>query len=168
VEGELSIRRAVEDDAARISEIYNWYVVNTAISFETSAVPVSEMKHRISEKLAEFDWIIGESNRQIVGYAYYGTFRPRAAYHHTVETTVYISRDSQGKGFGKSLYFRLLQSAAEKRFREAVGIIALPNPASLALHAALGFREIGILRGVGCKFGAFHDIALWQRSLQTT
>jgi L-amino acid N-acyltransferase YncA len=164
VRGDLSIRRASESDAERISEIYNWYVLNTIITFETVAVSTREMEQRIKEKVANYDWIVGELNDQIVGYAYYGSFRPRAAYGHTVESTVYLSQSSIGKGFGKSLYSALIRSANENGYRELIGVIALPNPASLALHMTLGFREIGILRGVGQKFGQYVDVALWQRS----
>jgi L-amino acid N-acyltransferase YncA len=162
---DLYIRRASEADADRIAEIYNWYVLNTVITFETSAVSPQEMRERIREKLTQFDWVVGEFNHQIVGYAYYGSFRHRAAYSHTVESTVYLARESTGKGFGKRLYSALIESASKKGFREVIGVIALPNPASLALHQALGFREAGFLRGVGHKFGEYVDVALWQRSL---
>jgi len=161
---DLHIRRASEADADRIAGIYNWYVLNTIITFETAGVSPNEMRQRIHEKLMQFDWVVGESNHQIVGYAYYGSFRPRAAYGHTVESTVYLAQESTGKGFGKRLYSALIESATKKGFRELIGVIALPNPASLALHQALGFREAGLLRGVGHKFGEYVDVALWQRS----
>ncbi|MGA7341376.1 MAG: N-acetyltransferase family protein [Terracidiphilus sp.] len=168
MEGDLNIRRATEGDAEEVSAIYNWYVANTAVTFETAVIVASEMRQRIKDSLAHFDWIVGELNCRIVGYAYYGSFRPRAAYSQTVESTIYLSQESQGKGFGRRLYSALIQSAAGKGFRELIGVIALPNPASLALHAGLGFREVGVLRGVGYKFGRYHDVALWQRSAQAT
>jgi L-amino acid N-acyltransferase YncA len=161
---DLHIRRALETDAAQVAEIYNWYVLNTIITFETAPVSVEEMRERIHEKLVRYDWLVGEANHQIVGYAYYGSFRPRAAYGHTVESTVYLSRKNTGKGFGKRLYSALIESAMKKEFREVIGVIALPNPASIALHQALGFHEAGVLRGVGHKFGKYVDVGLWQRS----
>lgn len=161
----LRIRLASEADAERIGEIYNWYVSNTIITFETAEVSPAEMKRRIHEKLNRYDWIVGEFRRRIVGYAYYGPFRPRAAYGHTVESTVYLSRDSTGKGLGRQIYSALIQSAADRGFREVIGVIALPNPASIALHQALGFREAGTLRAVGHKFNKYVDVSLWQRSL---
>jgi L-amino acid N-acyltransferase YncA len=158
------IRRASDSDAEAIAEIYNAYVLNSIITFETTPVDASEMRQRIKEKLAKYDWIVGELNHQIVGYAYYGSFRPRAAYSHTVESTIYLSEGSTGRGLGKSLYAALIQSATEKGFRELIGVIALPNPASVTLHRALGFEEVGVLHGVGHKFGKYVDISLWQRS----
>ena len=168
VTGELAIRRASKEDAQSVSEIYNWYVLNSTVSFETAAVEISEMKRRIMEKLASHDWLVAEVNQQVVGYAYYGSFRPRAAYGHTVESTIYLSPNSAGKGFGRTLYSALVRSARERGFRELVGVIALPNPASVALHSALGFREVGVVYAVRRKFGKYVDVALWQRSIEST
>jgi L-amino acid N-acyltransferase YncA len=163
----LDIRRAVKSDSERIAEIYNWYVLNTIVTFETAAVSPEDMKQRIQEKLARYDWIVGECDQQVIGYAYYDSFRVRTAYDHTVETTIYLSRESIGKGFGTKLYSTLLDSAIRHGFREAVGVIALPNPASLVLHQTLGFHEVGVLQSVGYKFGQYVDVGIWQRSLQT-
>lgn len=164
----MQIRRALETDAARIAEIYNWYVLNTIITFETTAVAADEMEQRMQEKLAHYDWIVGKSGEQIVGYAYYGAFRARAAYRQTVESTVYLSPEAVGRGFGKSLYTALVESARQHGVREMIGVIALPNPASMALHQKLDFREVGVLRGVGYKFDRYVDVGLWQRSLGGT
>jgi phosphinothricin acetyltransferase len=147
----LHIRRATAADAERIAEMYNWYIANTVITFETAPVSSQEMQRRIQDTLARYDWIIGEQDQAIVGYAYYGAFRARAAYDHTVESTVYLSTNATGKGFGTALYAALLDSASRGQFREVIGVIALPNPASLALHRALGFHDVGILRNVGYK-----------------
>ena len=165
---ELAVRRATENDAERLAEIYNWYIEHTSITFETEAVSVGELRQRIVKTLAGHDWLVGEFQKRIVGYAYFGPFRSRAAYIRTVESTVYVSQESKGKGFGKKLYSVLIDSASERGFREVIGVIALPNPVSIAMHARLGFREAGILRSVGYKFGAYHDVALWQRSLPPT
>ena len=160
----MNIRRATATDAERIAEIYNWYVLNTVITFETTVVTPSDMRQRIQEHLETYDWLVGESHQQIVGYAYYGSFRTRAAYNHTVESTVYLSQEATGKGFGTSLYSALLESATRNGFREMIGVIALPNPASIALHRTMGLHEVGVLRGVGYKFGQHVDVGLWQRS----
>lgn len=162
----LTIRRATEEDTKEICRIYNSYVRNSIVTFETTLVEASEMEERIKEKLTKYDWIVGELNRHVVGYAYYGSFRPRAAYRHTVETTIYLSEENTGRGFGKALYAALIRSASEKGFRELIGVIALPNPGSVRLHKSLGFQEVGILREVGHKFGKYVDVSLWQRSLR--
>jgi L-amino acid N-acyltransferase YncA len=167
---DLHIRRATENDAQRIAEIYNWYVLNTAATFEIAPVDPAEMSRRIQEKLAKHDWLVGElrsrpvneSSHRVVGYAYCGPFRPRAAYSHTVESSVWVDREHPGKGFGKALYSALIASVANKGFREVVGVIALPNPASIALHRAVGFQEVGVLRRVGYKFARYIDVGVWQ------
>jgi L-amino acid N-acyltransferase YncA len=161
----MNVRQATEADAAIIAEMYNWYILNTIITFETDAVSPDEMKERIYDKLTRYDWIVGELHHEIIGYAYYGPFRPRAAYHHTVESTIYLSQTSISKGFGKVLYANLVESAKSRGFREVIGVIALPNPPSITLHREIGFKEVGVLRSVGYKFGRYIDVGLWQRSL---
>lgn len=158
-----SIRRVEPCDAQNISEIYNGYILNTTATFETEAIDELEMRRRILEKLTDHDWLVAEVRGRIVGYAYYGAFRPRPAYTQTAELTIYLSEGSVGKGLGTLLYSQLIDSAAKKGFRELIGVIALPNAASVRLHAKLGFREVGRLEGVGQKFGSYIDVALWQR-----
>lgn len=160
----MDVRQATPADAAGICAIYNEHVANTIVSFETEPVSASEMEARIQEKLLHHDWLVGVRGH-IVGYAYYGPFRARAAYRHTVESTIYLDEAVQGQGFGKRLYSALIASARAKGYREIVGVIALPNPASIALHQKLGFEEVGVLKNVGRKFDAYVDVGLWQRSL---
>ena len=164
-DGRLEIRRAAETDAARIAEIYAPHVLTSFASFETEPVGADEMAARIRERLARYDWLVAERARRVVGYACYGAFRTRAAYAGTAESTVYLAPEAMGRGWGRRLYGAAIDSAARRGIRELIGVIALPNPASLALHRALGFREVGVLRGVGRKFDRFVDVALWQRSL---
>jgi L-amino acid N-acyltransferase YncA len=161
----MNIRRATIDDANAIGEIYNWYIINTIITFETGIVTVETMRNRIGEKLTTYDWLIAEVDDKIIGYAYYGSFRPRAAYKHTVESTIYLSKDAQGKGFGRLLYARLIESVKERGFREVIGIIALPNPESIRLHEKMGFAEIGILKNIGHKFDNYIDVGIWQKTI---
>jgi len=161
----MHIRRATAEDAARIAEIYNWYVLNTTITFETEIVSPQDMTQRIQEELNTYDWLVGEVNHTVCGYAYYGPFRTRAAYQHTVESTIYLAQESIGHGFGRALYTQLLESIRRHGFREVVGVIALPNPQSIALHRKVGFVESGVLKNVGYKFGKYIDVALWQLSV---
>ncbi|HYC45432.1 MAG TPA: GNAT family N-acetyltransferase [Burkholderiales bacterium] len=162
---DVEVRRATRADAQRIAQIYNGYVRDTVITFETEPVPVEEMAQRIERTIARYDWLVAESNREIVGYAYYGQFRTRAAYDHTVESTVYVAAGNMRRGVGRTLYAALMRSARERGFREVIGVIALPNPESTALHATMGFAEAGVLKRVGYKFGAYIDVAIWQLSL---
>ncbi len=161
----MQIRRATAGDAERIAEIYNWYILHTIITFETDVVGPQEMTNRIEEKTLNHDWLVGEVNQEVIGYAYYGPFRTRAAYNHTVESTIYLSQKSIGQGFGRVVYAQLLESVKERGFREAIGVIALPNPQSIALHRAMGFAEVGVLKRVGYKFGRYIDVGIWQLSV---
>jgi phosphinothricin acetyltransferase len=149
----------------QIAEIYNWYVLNTIITFEIAVVSPPDVARRIQEKLSTHDWLVAEVNEAICGYAYYGPFRPRAAYQHTVESTIYLAQGRIGQGFGRALYIQMLESVRNHGFREVVGVIALPNPQSIALHRKVGFVEVGVLKNVGYKFGTYIDVALWQRSV---
>lgn len=161
----MNIRQVKDDDIVRITEIYNWYILNTTVTFETEAISPAEMKKRVQEKVANHDWLVKELNQEIIGYAYYGPFRSRSAYNHTVELTVYLAQESIGKGFGKSLYGELIRSAEEHGFRELIGVIALPNQKSTMLHQKLGFEEIGVLKKVGYKFDEYIDVGIWQKSI---
>jgi phosphinothricin acetyltransferase len=161
----MQTRQATAGDAERIADIYNWYILNTIITFETDVVSPQEMKNRIQEKTITHDWLVGEVNQEVMGYAYYGPFRARAAYNHTVESTIYLSQESLGQGFGRALYAKLLESVKDHGFREVIGVIALPNPQSVALHRAMGFAEAGVLKRVGYKFARYIDVAVWQMSI---
>ncbi len=161
----MIIRSAELRDAERIASIYNFYIAHTPITFETEEVSISEMEIRIEAKLAKYDWLVAEENNSILGYAYYGEFRSRAAYRHTVESTVYVAQDHIGKGIGSMLYDRLCAIAIEKGFREMIGVIALPNPESIRLHINKGFRESGVLLKIGYKFDHYIDVMFMQKSL---
>lgn len=165
---DLNVRRATPGDAAAIAAIYNGYVERTAISFETEPVTIEAMTRRIEDRLARYDWLVAEREGRegrLLGYAYYGQFRARAAYDHVVESTVYIAEDAVGQGVGRCLYGDLIDSARARGFREIIGVIALPNDASERLHARMGFARVGHLPRVGYKFDRYIDVSFWQCSL---
>jgi phosphinothricin acetyltransferase len=161
---DIIIRQARASDAEAIAAIYNGYVESTIISFETEPVPVAEMAKRIQDRLARYDWLVAERKGRLIGYAYYGQFRTRAAYDHVVESTVYVAEDAARLGIGQRLYADMIASAQAKGFREIIGVIALPNDASEQLHARMGFVPVGRLPRVGYKFGRYIDVSFWQWS----
>jgi L-amino acid N-acyltransferase YncA len=161
----MDIRPASTQDAKPLVDLYNEYILKTTTTFEIAPISASEMQQRIEAKQVSHDWLVAAVNGTLVGYAYYGAFHARAAYRHTVEVSIYLHPEHRGKGHGKVLYRQLLASATEKGFREAIAIITIPNPASLALHRALGFQETGVLKNVGYKFGDYIDVGIWQKSL---
>ncbi|MGB3516176.1 MAG: N-acetyltransferase family protein [Elainellaceae cyanobacterium] len=161
----MTIRPITDDDSVAITDIYNWYILNTTITFELETINALAMQQRIQEKRVHHDWLVGVVNQEIIGYAYYGAFRARPAYSHTVESTIYLAQDRRGQGLGTLLYRELLHSAATRGFREMIGIIALPNQGSIKLHQKLGFEETGVLKQVGHKFDRYIDVGIWQKSL---
>ena len=159
------IRVACEADAAAMLAIYAPYVRETAISFELEPPSEGEFRRRVRSVLEAGLWLLCEAGGNALGYAYAGRFHERRAYRWTVEVTAYVQADHHRKGVGLGLYTSLLGCLALQGFRSAVGIIALPNPASVGLHERMGFAPAGVLRTVGYKHGRWHDVGWWQRAL---
>lgn len=160
------VRAATHLDAGTIAQIYNYYVGNTVITFEEDAVPADEMSRRITEVQARgLPWLVAERDGEIVGYSHAAPWKARAAYRQSVETTIYLRHGMEGRGIGRTLYSALLPILKERGIHAVIGGAALPNPASVALHAALGFERVATFREVGFKFGRRIDVAYWQRIL---
>lgn len=157
------IRTATPQDAAAIAQIYNHYIAETIITFEKEPVSVSEMTTRISDVLSlSLPWLVIEDETGPFGYAYASKWRTRPAYQYTVETTVYLSANATGKGFGRELYSSLLSQLQSDGYHTAIGGIALPNQPSVRLHEALGFKQIAHFQEVGYKFDRWIDVGFWQ------
>jgi len=160
------IRLAVEGDAARIAAIYRHYVEHTRISFEEAAPDAAEMARRLrGDRPGHHPWFVAEDGDRLLGYAASSPFRTRPAYRWTVETGVYLATDAVGKGIGRELLSTLLGVLERQGYVAAIGAIALPNDASVALHEKLGFTYAGTYRGVGFKFGEWLDVGLWEKEL---
>lgn len=150
-------------DASEIAAIYNHYVATTAISFETAPVSVDEMARRIETTTATHPWLVWREGGTVLAYAYATRWRERAAYAGSVETTVYVAEAARGRGLGRKLYAALLERLEAGGWRMAIGGIALPNEASVALHEALGFEKVAHFPQVGEKFGGLIDVGYWAR-----
>jgi phosphinothricin acetyltransferase len=162
----LKIRNATVDDALAIAAIYNHFVLNTSISFEEVAVSSAEMARRITDvQAAGLPWLIAEQDGLIAGYAYATKWRVRHAYRFSVESTVYLGTAHSGRGIGTVLYRALLERLRGGGYHLAIGGIALPNAASVALHEKLGFEKVAHFSEVGFKFGNWTDVGYWQLNL---
>ena len=159
------VRPATADDAAACAGIYAPYVCDTAITFETEVPSTAEMAGRIAAHRSSHAWLVLERDGGIAGYAYAYGFSPRPAYDWSCETSIYVAPATRGSGVGPALYGALLPLLAERGYRRAFARIALPNPASIAFHERFGFTQSGVLRRVGWKLGAWHDVAYLQRDL---
>ncbi len=159
------VRDATTDDAAACSAIYAPYVLDTAITFESEPPDAAEFAERISRAAARYAWLVLEDDGRVVGYAYGGSFRERAAYRFVCEVSVYLEPGSRRSGGGRALYEALLPRLAQRGYRRATAGMTLPNAASVRLHRALGFEPVGTYRRVGWKQGRWHDVAWVQRDI---
>jgi L-amino acid N-acyltransferase YncA len=157
------IRFVTPSDATVIAEIYNYYIANTIITFETEPVAPEEIAARIEKHSQVGPYLVYEDKGEVVGYAYVSRFRERKAYEQTVESTIYIKNGSGGKGIGFNLYSELLFQAALKYHTITAGI-SLPNEASVRLHEKCGFRKVAHFSEVGRKFGRWIDVGFWQKN----
>lgn len=159
------VRNCRTGDASAIAAIYNEYIRDTVITFEETPVADDEMARRIAEVGAQYPWLVYEHDGAVVGWAYASVWKTRSAYRNTVETTIYIAASHCGHGIGRALYEPLLAELEARRLHAAVGCIALPNPASIALHEKLGFEKVAHFAEVGRKFDRWVDVGYWQRLL---
>jgi phosphinothricin acetyltransferase len=160
------IRLAQEQDAAAIAAVYRHYVEQTPVSFEDVAPDAAEMGRRMRGDRPGFcPWFVAEEGDQLLGYAASSPFRTRRAYRWTVETGIYLAPDAAGRGVGRELLSTLLGVLERQGYVAAIGAIALPNAASVALHEKLGFIYAGTYRGVGFKLGEWLDVGLWEKEL---
>jgi phosphinothricin acetyltransferase len=163
----INIRNAVPQDAEAIAKIYNHYVLNTIITFEEIAVTVEEMATRAKEiQSASMPWLVAEENGNVVGYAYASKWKARAAYRNTLESTVYLDPTQVAKGIGTQLYNALFALLREKSVHVAIGVIALPNEASVILHEKFGMHKAAHFSEVGYKFNRWLDVGYWQVTLK--
>lgn len=161
----MIVRDATLEDAAACAAIYAPYVTGTCLTFDLEPPTGADFTDRIAAAQRAHAWMVGDRDGRVIGYAYAGSYRPRAAYRWSCETSVYLDREQLGRGAGRVLYQGLLDRMSQRGYRTAVAGMTLPNDASLALHTALGFHAIGTFARVGFKEGAWHDVAWMQRDL---
>jgi phosphinothricin acetyltransferase len=160
-----TVRDASTRDAPACAAIYAPYVRDTAITFETDPPDPAELAARISAARRTHAWLVLCDGDQVVGYAYGGEYKSRAAYRWSCEVSVYLARGRRRTGGGRALYAALLPRLAQRGFRTAVAGMTLPNDASVGLHHALGFEPVGTYRRIGWKHGRWHDVAWMQRAI---
>jgi phosphinothricin acetyltransferase len=160
---DVSVRSAALEDAPAVAGIYNHYVAHTAVTFEEEAVPALEISRRIAEaNSVALPWLVAERDGAIVGYAYATRWRARRAYRFSTEVTAYVAADQLGRGVGSVLYTHLIAELRKCQVHAAMGGIALPNDASIALHQKFGFRKVAHFDQVGFKFNRWIDVGYWQ------
>jgi phosphinothricin acetyltransferase len=161
-----SIRAAEANDVDAIAAIYAHHVVHGTASFELEPPSAEAWRSKIETVTAKgWPFLVSESGGEVVAYAYATQFRDRPAYAHTCENSIYVRADRLGQGIGGNLLEALIDAARDAGFRQMIAVIGGGEPASVALHAACGFREAGRMKSVGFKFGRWLDTVYMQRSL---
>jgi phosphinothricin acetyltransferase len=161
------VRSASLDDAAAVAAIYGHHVLHSLGTFEETPPSVAEIAGRMEAVLSRgLPYLVAEDAGRILGFAYAGPFRPRAAYRYTAEDSVYIAPDQMGRGVGKALLGQVIAACEAMGLRQLLAVIGdSGNAGSIALHRSLGFQDRGIGRAVGFKHGRWLDIVTLQRPL---
>lgn len=164
----IQIRSANRADLPRLTEIYNYYVVNTPVTFDIEPYTVERRVAWFDQfaNTGRYRLLVAEVDGRIEGYAGTMRWRPKAAYDTTVETTVYSSPETVGKGIGRKLYAALFEAIASENVNRIVGGYTLPNPDSAKLHELFGFRNVGVFSEAGFKFGRYWDVQWTERPLR--
>jgi L-amino acid N-acyltransferase YncA len=159
------IRVAEDRDAQAIAEIYAPAITDAVISFELTPPDAREMLRRIVAIQRQYPWLVYEESKTVLGYVYASVHNERAAYRWSVDVTAYIRHDAHRRSIGRALYTALFEILVLQGYRTACAGVTLPNTASVQMHAAMGFREVGVYHDVGYKFGKWHDVGWYERAL---
>lgn len=163
----IRVRDAVTADMSAIQAIYAYHVLHGSASFEETPPTSDEMARRRDAVLKSgLPYLVAEMQGRVVGYAYATSYRPRPAYRHTIEDSIYVEHGLNRHGIGQALLTELIKRCEQGLWRQMLAVIGNSgNEGSLALHERLGFRTVGTLRSVGFKFGQWVDTVLMQREL---
>lgn len=156
------IRNVNIQDAKQIVAIYNYYVLNSIVTFDQIPFSEQDFKERIETISSQYPFIVFEEDHHILGYAYANMFRQKPAYKNTVETTIYLKNDVQGRHIGSQLYTELLKILKDQNYHAIIGGLTLPNDASVRLHEKLGFKQVAHFKEVGFKFNKWLDVGFWE------
>lgn len=160
------IRPLLLTDTPAILDIYRYYVEETTISFEMTPPTLEEMRQRLSDFLEQGSCWVWEEEGRVVGYCYSHPWKERAAYHLTQETTIYLAPEWQGKGIGRQLMLRLIDSCREMGLCALIACITADNQASCRLHEELGFKKVSHFEKVGHKLGLCLDVVDYELLLR--
>ncbi len=165
--GGLVIRDSRDDDVAAIAAIYGPHGLHGVASFEEVPPSVEEMARRRAEIVGRgFSYVVGERDGRVVGYCYAGPYRLRVGYRFSVEDSIYIDPREVGRGIGRVLLAEIIERTTTLGYRQMIAVIGGSETiASIRLHAALGFTQIGVFTGIGFKFGRWIDSVYMQRPL---
>ena len=168
---QVTIRRAVPEDAEALLKIYAPYVTETAVSFEYAVPALEEFRERIVSRLGVYPYLVAETAGKPVGYAYAGSFHPRAAYRYAAEASIYISPNAHGQGIGRALYTELEKRLARQNICVLYACIAYTErtddpfltDASIRFHEKMGYQCVGTHHLCGYKFGRWYSMRWYEK-----
>ena len=143
------IRPVHQKDASAIANLYNYYVINTTITFEETPINKKEMGNRIQNHQPEHHWMVVDLDNKIVGFAVANSWKNRSAYRFTKEISVYIAPNNQRNGWGKQLYTKLLKILQKEGIHTVLAGITIPNESSIKFHESMGFEKVGHFKETG-------------------
>jgi L-amino acid N-acyltransferase YncA len=161
----MTIRAAGEGDLTGIAAIYGHEARTGIATFDTEPRSIDRWRELLESTAPGDHLLVATNHETILGYAHSTAYRPKPCYAGTRETSIYLAPDAQGQGLGRQMYDDLLGWLVADGIRTAVAAVAQPNPASLALHRACGFDEVGVMREVGRKFDRWIDVLWLQKTL---
>ena len=163
-----TIRPGRESDMPGITDLYNDYVTNTIVTFDIEAQTVESRMDWFNNfaETGPHRLVVAEEDGQIVGYASSSLLRPRVAYHSSVESAIYVRRDYIGVGLGRALYTELFTLLADENVHRVYAAVAVPNPESVRIHEAFGFKRVGTFNEVGYKFGRYVDVDWYEKAME--
>jgi len=167
IHAEVNVRPGAEDDLEAINDIYNHYVVETHVTFDDEPMPMEARREWFTHYAAagRHRLLVAAEGKTVIGFASSSRLRPKPGYLTSVETSVYLAPDATGKGAGGKLYAELFKAIEGEDLHRAYAGIALPNPASIALHEKLGFKRVALFSEQGRKFGRYWDVAWFEKPL---
>jgi phosphinothricin acetyltransferase len=158
----MMIRPVSTADAPAICGIYNYYIVNTAITFEEDPVPAAEMESRIRTVTAEYPWFVREEAGEVLAYAYVHKWQERIAYRYSAELSIYVKHGQEGRGMGRELMACLLEAVKKTKIHVLVSGITIPNERSITLHEKFGFQKAARFNEIGFKLNRWLDVGYWE------
>lgn len=156
------IRNVTINDAQELVNIYNYYVTDTIVTFDKESFTIADFEEKIDTISSQFPFFVFEENNKILGYAYGSKWRKKPSYDNTLEITIYLKKDVQGKGIGTKLYAKLIEALKNEKYHTLIGGLTLPNEESIRLHEKFGFKKVAHFVEVGWKFNKWHDVGFWQ------
>lgn len=164
--GEFIIRMAKSEDAKAILEIYEPYILNTAITFEYETITVEAFRQRMEAVQQQYPWLVCEKDGKIIGYAYCSKFKERAAFSWDLECSVYIKEEAHRQGIATALYTKLFELIEKQGYFNVYALITYSHKSSVALHKKFGFTEVGVYKKTGYKMGQWWDLLVMEKQLR--